>query len=128
GTKRIGLAIAQTLTCQANPLKVLPNNQAFWPELRKTIKEWQIKKIIIGLPLNMDGEEQEITRQVKNFGKKVTKEYGLPVFFNDERLSSFEAERHFQQQRAEKLSKAKNKHQIDAVAAQIILQSWLDQH
>jgi putative Holliday junction resolvase len=128
GTKRIGLAIAQTLTRQANPLHVIANNKQLWNELKTVIKEWQIKKIIIGLPLDMEGQEQEITRQVKNFGNKVNNQFKLPVFFVDERLSSFEAERQFQQQRADNLSKAKNKNKIDAMAAKIILQSWLNQH
>lgn len=128
GTKRIGLAVAQTLTRQANPLKVLNNNQQFWQELQQIIEEWQIKQLIVGLPLDMDGEEQEVTRQVKNFGKKLKHQFDLPIIYVDERLSSFEAERQFQQQRAAGASKAKNKQNIDAMAAQIILQSWLDYH
>ncbi len=128
GTKRIGLAVAQTLTRQANPLKVLNNNQQFWQELQQIIAEWQIKQLIVGLPLDMDGEEQEVTRQVKNFGKKLKHQFDLPIIYVDERLSSFEAERQFQLQRAAGASKAKNKQNIDAMAAQIILQSWLDYH
>lgn len=128
GTKRIGLAVAQTFTRQANPLKVLNNNQQFWQELQQIIAEWQIKQLIVGLPLDMDGEEQEVTRQVKNFGKKLKHQFDLPIIYVDERLSSFEAERQFQLQRAAGASKAKNKQNIDAMAAQIILQSWLDYH
>lgn len=128
GNKRIGLAVAQTLTRQATPLKVLHNNPQFWHELLQIIDEWQIKQLILGLPLDMDGEEQEITRQVKNFGKKLESRFKLPVVFVDERLSSFAAERQFQQQRAAGSSKAKDRNKIDAMAAQIILQSWLDNH
>lgn len=128
GTKRIGLAVAQTLTRQANPLKVLNNNQQFWQEFQQIIAEWQIKQLIVGLPLDMDGEEQEVTRQVKNFGKKLKHQFDLPIIYVDERLSSFEAERQFQLQRAAGASKAKDKQKIDAMAAQIILQSWLDHH
>ena len=74
----------------------------------------------------MDGEEQEITRQVRNFGNKVKKQTQLTVEYIDERLTSYAAERQFQGQRAGQLSKAKHKSKIDAIAAQIILQSWLD--
>jgi len=126
GNKRIGLALAQTLTRSATALTTLPNNSEFFSELNKIIKEWQIDCIVIGLPLDMDGAEQEITRQVKNFGKKVTKHTQIQVEYMDERLTSFEAERQFQNQRAAQLSKAKHKSKIDAMAAQIILQSWLD--
>lgn len=127
GTKRIGLAIAQTLTKQANALIVIANNKQLWNELKAIIDEWQIKKIVVGLPLDMEGAEQEITRQVKNFGNRLNNQFKLPVCYVDERLSSYEAERQFQQQRAANLSKAKNKNKIDAMAAQIILQSWLNQ-
>ncbi|MCB1582365.1 MAG: Holliday junction resolvase RuvX [Xanthomonadales bacterium] len=128
GSRRIGIAIAQTLTRQASPLKVLLNNQQFWHELENIINEWQVKQLILGLPMDMDGEEQEITRQVKNFGNKLKQQFSLPINYVDERLSSFAAERQFQQQRAAGSSKAKDKRNIDAIAAQIILQSWLDYH
>ncbi len=127
GSKRIGLAVGQTLTQVANPLSTLKNNPQFWHELKHIITEWNIGQIVIGLPLDMDGEEQEITRQVKNFSKKVKHHTQLPVHWVDERLTSFAAERQFKDQRASQLSKAKHKSQIDAMAAQIILQSWLDQ-
>ena len=127
GQKRIGLAIGQTLTQIANPLTTVNNDGAFWQKLNKQINEWQVTAIVIGLPLDMAGEEQEITRQVKNFSKKVKHKTQLPIHLVDERLSSYAAERQFQNSRQAKLSKAKDKSQIDAIAAQIILQSWFDQ-
>lgn len=127
GSHRIGLAVGQTLTRVANPLTTLANNGGFFTELDKLIKEWHISQIVIGYPTTMDGEEQEVTRQVKNFTKRVKHHTGLAVHWVDERLTSHEAERQFKNQRAAQLTKAKNKAQIDAMAAQIILQSWLDQ-
>ncbi len=127
GQKRIGLAVGQTLNHIATPLKVLPNNKMFFRNLNQEIREWDISQIVIGLPLSMDGEEQEITRQVRNFSKKTHHKTGLPVHLVDERLSSYAAERNFAEQRNAQLAKAKDKSQIDAQAAQIILQSWLDQ-
>lgn len=126
GTKRIGIALGQTFTQSAKPLTTLPNNSQLWQSLDTIIQEWHIGQIIVGLPLGMDGKEHEMTRQVKNFAKKVQHHTGLPVTFMDERLSSYEAERQFQSLREAQLSKAKNKSQIDAMAAQVILQSWLD--
>ncbi|WP_223789829.1 Holliday junction resolvase RuvX [Marinicella meishanensis] len=127
GSRRIGLAVGQTLTRVANPLTTLANNGAFLDELQRLIQEWQISGIVIGYPTTMEGEEQDITRQVKNFTKRIKHHTGLPVHWVDERLTSHEAERQFKDQRAAQLTKAKNKTQIDAMAAQIILQSWLDQ-
>ncbi len=126
GNQRIGLALAQTLTRSASALMTLPNNKEFGNELKKIITEWSISRLVIGLPLDMAGNEQEITRQVKNFAKKIKKQVGIPIEFVDERLTSFAAERIFQGQREGQLSKAKHKAKIDAIAAQIILQSWLD--
>ncbi len=127
GQKRIGLAVGQTLTRIANPLLTVQNDGGFWQQLSKHIAEWNINQIVIGLPLDMSGEDQEITRQVRNFSKKIQRETKLPVHLVDERLTSFAAERQFKEQRQAKLSKAKDKSQIDAMAAQIILQSWFDQ-
>ncbi|WP_154222212.1 Holliday junction resolvase RuvX [Marinicella rhabdoformis] len=128
GSKRIGLALGNSFTGAARALSVLPNNGDLYNALAKTIKEWQVTQIILGLPLDMDGEEQEITRQVKNFARKIKHHTQLPLNFVDERLTSFEAERQFKSLRQNSQAKAKNKDQIDAMAAQIILQSFLDQN
>lgn len=127
GQKRIGLAVGQTLTATANPLKVIGNNKDTVNQLQQIIDEWHIDCIVMGLPLTMDGEEQTFTRQVKNFAKKLRHLTQLPVVFSDERLSSYEAERGFQQQRQQQTRKAKHKHNLDAEAAAIILQSWFNQ-
>jgi len=127
GEKRIGLAVGQTLTRQAQALTTLPNNGEFWHQLGVVIDEWQVRQLVFGLPLGTDGEEQEITRRVRNFANKTSQQTGLPVHFMDERYSSYVAERAFQQDRAAGLKKAKQKSQLDAMAAQIILQSWFDQ-
>lgn len=127
GEKRIGLAVGQTLNRQAQALKILNNDGGFAQQLQAVIDEWQVSQLVFGLPLGVAGEEQEITRRVKNFARKTSQQTGLPVHFIDERYSSYAAERAFQQDRAAGLKKAKQKIQLDAMAAQIILQSWFDQ-
>ncbi len=127
GQKRIGLAIGQTLTRTANPLTTINNDGTLWHHINQHISEWNASDIVLGLPLDMSGEEQEITRQVKNFGKKITQKTKLPIHFVDERLTSYAAERQFKESREANLSKAKDKAKIDAMAAQMILQSWFDQ-
>ena len=127
GQKRIGFSVGQTLTRIASPLCTVQNDGAFWQQLNHQIKEWNVSQIVLGLPLDMAGEEQDITRQVKKFGKKIHRETQLPVHLVDERLTSFAAERQFKDSRQANMSKAKDKSQIDAMAAQIILQSWFDE-
>jgi len=127
GRKRIGLALGQTLTATANPLKVIMKQSDIFDQLLTIVKEWQIKRIVIGLPLTMDGEEQDLSREVRNFGRKLGNQSGLPIEFCDERLTSYEAERGFQQQRQQQTRKAKHKDQLDAEAAALILQSWFNQ-
>ena len=127
GLKRIGLAVGQTFTTTANPLKVIGNNKNTLNQIQQVIDEWQINLIVMGLPLTMEGEEQLISRQVKNFAKKLRHHTQLPVELSDERLSSYEAERGFAHQRAQQTRKAKHKSNLDAEAAAIILQSWFNQ-
>lgn len=127
GTRRIGIALGQTLTHQARPLTTLEckNARPDWDNITKIINEWQPQKIIVGLPLHMDGTEQEITQKARRFGNQLKGRYNLPVEFVDERLTSTEAEMLLQQNG--KASAQTDKKQIDAVAAQLILQSWMSQ-
>lgn len=127
GLKRIGLAIGQRFTTTANPLKVINNNKDTMNQLMQVIAEWQIDHIVMGLPLTMEGEEQTFTRQVKKFAHKLADQTKLPLSFCDERLTSYEAERGFQQQRQQQTRKAKHKSKLDAEAAALILQSWFNQ-
>ncbi len=127
GQKRIGLAVGQTLTRAASALTTINNDGGVWNALKTIIEEWQISQIVLGLPLDMDGEDQEITRQTRKFRNRLDQHTQLPIHWVDERLTSYEAERQFQSSREMQLTKAKDKHNIDAKAAQIILQSWLDQ-
>jgi len=126
GQKRIGLAVGQTLTRAASALTTINNDGGVWNALKTIIEEWQISQIVLGLPLDMDGEDQEITRQTRKFRNRLDQHTQLPIHWVDERLTSYEAERQFQSSREMQLTKAKDKHNIDAKAAQIILQSWLD--
>ena len=128
GSKRIGLAIGQNLTGSASPLCVITNNNNLWQKLTDILKEWQIRHIIVGLPLNKDGSDQKFTVMTRNFAEQLQQKLSVEVGLHDERYSSFAAERAFQEQRAAGQKKSKDKDQIDAMAAQIILQSWLDEN
>ena len=126
GTKRIGVAIGQTITATARALTVIKadNGTPVWEDVDKIIKEWQPAALVVGLPLNMDGTTQPITKQAKNFAELLRQRYNLPVYMMDERLSTREARDHIFEQGG---YRALTAHPVDGMAAQIILTSWLEE-
>lgn len=124
GTKRIGLAVGQTITGTATPLATLKTIQGAppWEAIKALIAQWQPQALIVGLPRNMDDTDAPITEQVRIFIKQLTKHFHLPVFEVDERLSSREARSRQAEQGEYTLA---NRPALDRIAAQIILESWL---
>lgn len=127
GLKFIGIAVGQTLTATAHPLSQLhaKKGEPNWSELDALIKEWRPNILVIGIPLNMDGTEQPMTTYAKNFAENLNKRYQLPIQYIDERLSTVEAREYLFK---EKGYRALQKKTIDAKAAQIILETWLQQY
>ena len=125
GLKRIGLATGQTITRTASPLATLQavNNAPDWNSIAAHIRQWQPDALIVGVPYLLDGGETDITRAARNFSKELEKRFRLPVYTIDESLTSFEAEQRLRQET--KIAKH-NKHEIDKMAAAIIVQNWLD--
>ncbi len=123
GTKRIGVAVGQTITKTANDLITLNTNngQIPWPQLESLIQQWHPDAFIVGLPLNKDGTPHTITEKAQIFGKSLESRFQLPVYFMDERLSSIEAE-HLLSQRGTDREKG----DIDKMAAKLILESWFN--
>ena len=122
GTKRIGIAVGQELTRTATALVTLnnPDGGPDWANITRLIEEWRPDALVVGLPLYLDGNESESSRLARRFGNRLAGRYNLPVFTADERLSSSEAEAILASQgRYEKAD-------IDKLAAQLILQSWLE--
>jgi len=127
GLANIGIAIGQSITKTASALITIHVNKKFtWDKFDDVINQWKPAAIIIGKPLNEDGQEQLTTKQAHNFAKKLKRRYHLPVHEVDERYSSLEAQDEFAD--ARKQGKAKKKHgkNLDAHAAKNILQRWLD--
>ena len=124
GTRRIGVAVGQDITRTVTPLITLhsQNNKPDWDAIGKLITEWQPDRLVVGLPLHLDGSSQALTERVQRFGNQLKGRYNLPVEMVDERLTSHEAETELAT-RGGKTAKA----DIDALAAALILQSWLDQ-
>lgn len=126
GTVRIGVAIGETVTGLAHPLTMIasePVAQRF-EQIGVLLAEWQPHQIVVGLPTSLDGEAHEMTQRCRRFGNQLHGRFNLPVAWVDERLSSAEAERRLQQVGQ---SARQAKANVDAVAAQILLQQWLDQ-
>ncbi len=120
GSKRIGVAVGQTLTATARPLAIVrvKNQQIDWAHITALIQEWQPDALIVGIPKHADGSDSTSTLAARRFSRQLQGRYQLPVHTIDERLSSIAA--------AQRISPNKRK-DLDAVAAQIILETWLSE-
>ena len=124
GSKRVGLALSDKLNMIASPYKTLTfkNDKDLLDQLRFIIIDFKIKTIVLGLPLNMNGEDSAQTKKVRKF-KSVLSIFNLPVKLEDERLSSVSAKKSLVMQ---DIKTGHNKSEIDKRAAAIILQQFLD--
>lgn len=125
GEKRIGVAVGESLVKTANPLTTIDTEltEVRFTEIAKLLKEWQPKLLIVGLPTYLDGTEHTITKLAKKFAQRLEGRFNLPVMMIDERLSSAEASQHLSEAG---VKGREQKALIDAVAAQVILQSYFD--
>lgn len=118
GTYWIGVAVGQTLTRQATPLPALRNND--WKAIARLLDEWRPQQLVVGLPLSMSGEDQEMTARAKRFGRQLQGRFGIDTCMTDERLTTREA-----YQIALDKDRHHDKPQIDSLAAALITESWL---
>jgi putative Holliday junction resolvase len=126
GTKRIGVAVGQTITVTARPLATLHanNGEPDWSDIASLIKQWQPDALIVGIPLDLDSAEQKITFLAKDFGEKLHQRFELPVYMVDERYSTIEARQMlFDQGGYKKLKRS----EVDSWAAKLILEGWFSQ-
>lgn len=136
GRKRIGLAISDELGLTARPLTILghTNRRNDLRRIRLLAREQQVRFVVVGLPLRLDGRTGEMALEVKRFAARLGKELGLPVDFGDERLTSREADEISTSKRAIKIGSrassrtAGRKSARDDVAAAIILRDYLALH
>ncbi|HUW20543.1 MAG TPA: Holliday junction resolvase RuvX [Sedimentisphaerales bacterium] len=124
GAKRIGLAICDPAETIASPLGVIEGQRDVIKQVADIVKKENVEAVVLGLPLNMDDSAGPQARLVFQFAGQLEKLLDIPVYFQDERLSSFGAEEKLAP--AELTRKKKKKH-LDAVAAAEILQAFLDQ-
>ncbi|PKH22702.1 Holliday junction resolvase RuvX [Enterobacterales bacterium CwR94] len=125
GTKSIGVAVGQSLTGSARPLTALKAQDGTpdWNKIEALLKEWSPQRVVVGLPLNMDGTEQPLTQRARKFANRLHGRFGIQVELQDERLSTVEA-------RADLFSRggyrALDKGSVDSVSAALILESWFE--
>ncbi len=125
GERRHGLAVSDPMGYTAQPAGVV-HRQGKDPgleEIAKTIEEKEVTRIVVGLPFHMDGRPGDHHDDVLEFVALLEERFGLPVDTVDERMTTIMAERALAEA---KLSRKKRKAKVDQVAAQLILQFWLD--
>ena len=124
GTKSIGVAVGQSITGTASILKALKAQDGIpnWNVVEQLLKEWQPERVVVGLPLNMDGTEQPLTQRAKKFGNRIHGRFNIPVDFQDERLTYTAArEALFEREGYRGLEKGK----VDSAAALLIVEDYL---
>lgn len=127
GTKRIGVAISDPLNITAQGLGTIEqkNQKDTLDRIRSFFEKYEIGKIIVGLPLNMNGEKGDSAKSAEEFARLVEEELSIPVELVDERLTTMQGEKLLLEA---DISRKKRKNSIDRIAAQLILQAYLDSH
>lgn len=125
GTVRVGVAVSDVFQSLASPLHNYQRVSRAADEqfFRKQVQEYEVAGIVVGLPLHMNGDESDKSREARTYGKWLHSITRLPVTFQDERLSSAQAQVLLS---AADLSQRQRKERVDKLAAQILLQTWLD--
>ena len=123
GNKNTGLAICDSTETFVSPLMAIPTSDTMIGRIIEVVKAENVGSIVLGLPLNMDDSVGPQAKKVQLFADQLEKHVGVPVIFQDERLSTFAAK---DKMIAMDLTHKGKKRRIDAIAAAEILQSFLD--
>jgi putative Holliday junction resolvase len=123
GGKRIGVASANAVAWIASPLTTLENNDSIVKTLQKLVHQHDVAVLVLGLPRGLDGQHTSQTEAVEGFGEVLQQHFDLPLYWQDEAVTSRKAE-------AELKARAKpyRKEDIDALAATYILEDFLGDH
>ena len=128
GSKTVGVAISDPLGFTAQGVEIIKINEEAkefgFDRLGELVKEYQVDKFVVGLPKNMNNTEGPRVEASKAYGDKIKEIFNLPVDYQDERLTTVQAERMLIEQAD--VSRDKRKKVIDKLAAQLILQNYLD--
>ena len=126
GGKRIGVAVGQSLLGTARALEVVANGPSgpHWDRIDALVAQWRPDVLVVGLPLTMSGDLQPAARAAVAFAGELGARYDLAVVQHDERLTSIEADARFAEARRSGQRRQKDASIKDAIAAQILLESW----
>lgn len=124
GERRIGVAVGEAATRIASPIGAIDAaaNDARFRAIAKLVDEWKPAGLVVGRPRHADGSEHAVAKLAEKFARRLAARHGLPVAFVDETLSSAEAESRLRGTR----TRAAREGDVDALAATVILQSFLD--
>jgi putative Holliday junction resolvase len=125
GSRRIGVAVGETVTRIASPLGAIEGeaNEARFEAIGRIVDEWRPAGFVVGRPRHSDGSEHAVAKLAEKFGRRLEARYKVPVMYVDETLTSAEAESTLRQTR----TRPGTKSDVDAMAATLILQSFLDE-
>jgi len=125
GSRRIGVAVGESSTRIASPLGAIEGeaNDARFDAIGRIVEEWRPAGFVVGLPRHADGSEHAVAKLAEKFARRLEARYGVPVAFVDETLTSADAEASLKLTR----TRAGRKSDVDALAAALILQSFLDE-
>lgn len=123
GTQKMGMATGNSLTATAQPLPLFPMRDGIpdWGKLEQLIAEWQPDLCVVGLPLNMDDSESELSARARKFSRRLKHRINKPVWMIDERLTTREARHTLQSYQQQGHSK---KISADSLAAVMLIESW----
>ncbi|MCB5091495.1 Holliday junction resolvase RuvX [Streptococcus mutans] len=128
GSKTVGVAVSDPLGFTAQGLEIIPINEAKgefgFDRLADLVKDYKVEKFVVGLPKNMNNTSGPRVEASQAYGKKIKELFDLPVEYQDERLTTVQVERMLVEQAD--VSRGKRKKVIDKLAAQLILQNYLD--
>ncbi|MGT2829739.1 Holliday junction resolvase RuvX [Streptococcus hillyeri] len=130
GSKTVGVAISDPLGFTAQGVEIIKIDEEAgnfgFDRLGELVKEYRVDKFVVGLPKNMNNTEGPRVEASRSYGEKIAELFSLPVDYQDERLTTVQAERMLVEQAD--ISRGKRKKVIDKLAAQLILQNYLDRH
>lgn len=127
GSKRIGVALGNTLTGTARALAMVDvrDGTPDWSAIERLVAEWRPGQLVVGEPLTLDGKDQPATKAARRFAQDAGQRFTLPVALTDERSTSRDADRLFAEQRRSGQAKRRDAAKLDALAAQLIVERWL---
>lgn len=126
GTQKMGMAVGQSFIESALPLPLFPMKDGIphWEMLLKIVKQHQPNLFLVGLPLNMDDSESELSARARKFARRLRHQTNITTFMVDERLSTREARHELENYHAQGRGK---KMSADSLAAALFIESWYHQ-